>query len=74
MQIISVQEQDDKTLKFEGTISDQEAAIVIAVGLNSMLHMGMMHMVPDIEVDEDSGEEQEETQLDLFDVNGVEPN
>jgi hypothetical protein len=73
MQILSVQEQDDKTLKFEGTISDQEAAIVLAVGLNAMLHLGMMHMVPDIEYSEDDDEE-DTTQLDLFSVDGVDPN
>lgn len=72
MQILSVQEQDDKTIKFEGTISDQEAAIVIAVGLNAMLHMGMMHMIPGIDFDDEADEE--ETQLDLFNVDGVEPN
>ena len=74
MQILSVQEQDDKTIKFEGTISDQEAAIVLAIGLNAMLHMGMLHMIPGIEVDEDAEEAEEETQLDLFNVDGVEPN
>jgi hypothetical protein len=72
MQILSVQEQDDKTLKFEGTISDQEAAIVLAVGLNAMMHMGMMHMIPDVEYSEDDAEDT--TQLDLFSVDGVDPN
>jgi hypothetical protein len=73
MHILSVQEQDDKTIKFEGTISEQEASIVLAVGLNAMLHMGMMHMIPDVEYDEDA-EIEEDGQLDLFDVSGVDPN
>jgi hypothetical protein len=74
MHILSVQEQDDKTIKFEGTISEQEASIVLAVGLNAMLHMGMMHMIPDVEYDEDADEVEEDGQLDLFDVSGVDPN
>jgi hypothetical protein len=74
MHILSVQEQDDKTIKFEGTISEQEASIVLAVGLNAMLHMGMMHMIPDVEYDEDAEVNEEDGQLDLFDVSGVDPN
>jgi hypothetical protein len=74
MHILSVQEQDDKTIKFEGSISEQEASIVLAVGLNAMLHMGMMHMIPDVEYEEgEPNEEDGDEQLDLFDVSDMKP-
>ena len=37
-----------------------------------MMHMGMMHMIPDVEYSEDDAEDT--TQLDLFSVDGVDPN
>lgn len=48
MKIKSVQELEDNTVVFEGEMNNQELAIALAFGLNTMLSMGVMEMIPNI--------------------------
>lgn len=52
MQINSVQELEDRTLKFEGHMTEKEAAIVIALGLNTLWANGLMSMIDGVEATE----------------------
>ena len=52
MQVNSVQELDDKTVKFEGHMTEKEAGIVIALGLNTLYASGLMAMLETVEVTE----------------------
>lgn len=49
MNIKSVQELEDRTLVFEGEMNPSEVAIVISMGLNTLMGMGMMEMIPGIQ-------------------------
>jgi hypothetical protein len=52
MQVNSVQELEDRTLKFEGHLSAKEAGIVVALGLNTLWANGLLSMVNDVDVTE----------------------
>lgn len=52
MEIKNLQELDDKTLLFEGSLSPHEAAIVVSFGLNAMMSLGLMHLLPTVKVEE----------------------
>lgn len=52
MKINSIQEQDDKTIHFTGELSPTEGALVVAMGLNTMVSLGLMHLLPGLDVDE----------------------
>ncbi len=62
MQVDSVQELEDRTLRFSGTMSEKEATIVVALGLNTLWANGLMHIVGDVDVGEDEdGPSEDET-------------
>jgi len=50
MQVNSVQELEDRTVKFEGMMTPKEAGIVIAIGLNTLWASGLMNMISDVAV------------------------
>ena len=52
MKINSIQEMEDKTIHFTGELSPTEGAIVVAMGLNTMVSLGLMHLLPGPDVDE----------------------
>lgn len=52
MKINSMQEMEDKTITFTGELSPVEGALVVAMGLNTLAAMGLMTMLPGIEVNE----------------------
>ena len=50
MQVKAVIEQDDKSIVFEGTLSPDEAALVVTMGLNMLYSQGLLaHLVPSLE-------------------------
>jgi hypothetical protein len=49
VKIKSVQELEDNTVVFEGELNNQELAIALAFGLNTMLSMGVMEMIPNVQ-------------------------
>lgn len=62
MQVNSVQELEDRTVKFEGHMTEKEASIVIALGLNTLWANGLMNMIDNIDVTEiPSGPDDDET-------------
>ena len=52
MKINSIQEQENKTIHFTGELSPTEGALVVAMGLNTMVSLGLMHLLPGLDVDE----------------------
>jgi len=52
VKVNSVQEHDNKTITFNGELSPEESSLVVAFGLNTMLAMGLMSMVPNVETNE----------------------
>lgn len=52
MEIKNVQEFDDKTLKFEGVLNPSETAIVVSFGLNALMSLGLIHLLPTLSVEE----------------------
>jgi len=49
MKVNSIQEMEDHTIVFNGELNPTEAALVLSMGLNGMLSLGMMHLIPDVE-------------------------
>lgn len=49
MKVNSIQEMEDHTIVFNGELNPTEAALVISMGLNGMLSLGMMHLIPDMD-------------------------
>ena len=49
MNVKNIQELEDRTLIFEGSLNPTEVAVVVSMGLNTMLAMGLMEMIPGIE-------------------------
>lgn len=52
MKINSVQELEDKSITFNGELSPTETALVVSMGLNTMISLGLMHLLPGLEVEE----------------------
>jgi len=52
MKINTVTELDDKTVQFSGELTASESALVVSFGLNGMLAMGLMALVPGIKYEE----------------------
>ena len=52
MKVNSVQEHEVKTVTFTGELSPEETNLVVAFGLNTMLAMGLMSMMPNVETNE----------------------
>jgi hypothetical protein len=54
MKIEQVYEQDDKSVKISGTLSEQEHALVLTCGLNLLYAQGLLsQLLPDIDVQEE---------------------
>lgn len=43
---------ENKTIHFTGELSPTEGALVVAMGLNTMVSLGLMHLLPGLDVDE----------------------
>lgn len=52
MKINSVQELEDKSISFDGELSPTETALVVSMGLNTMISLGLMHLLPGLTVEE----------------------
>jgi len=52
MKINTVTEMEDKTLSFTGELTASESALVVSFGLNGMLAMGLMALVPGVQFNE----------------------
>jgi len=55
MQVKEVQELEDKTITFGGTLGPTEAAVVLSFGLNALFSMGLMSLIPGVSVEEVPG-------------------
>lgn len=51
MKVKNVQEHEDKTLVFEGTLTPTEAELVVSFGLNALMSLGLMSMIPSVKVE-----------------------
>ena len=49
MKVNSIQEMEDHTIIFNGELNPTEAALVLSMGLNGMLSLGLMHLIPDVD-------------------------
>ena len=52
MKVSSVQEHENKTVTFQGELTPEETGLVVSFGLNTMLAMGIMSLIPNIEANE----------------------
>ncbi len=52
MIITNVQELEDRTLKFDGTLTETEAAMVVSIGLNTLWSSGLMKLLGEMTVTE----------------------
>lgn len=52
MLVHNVQERDDKTLVFTGTLTAPEVEVVVSFGINTLMSLGLAHLLPSIETNE----------------------
>jgi hypothetical protein len=51
MKVNSVQEHEDKTVSFTGTLTQAEADTLLGFGLNAMVSLGIISMLPSVKVE-----------------------
>lgn len=51
MQVKNVQEVEGKAIVFEGTLTPTESELVVSFGLNALMSMGLMSMLPSVKVE-----------------------
>jgi hypothetical protein len=49
MLVNNVQQHEDKSLVFTGTLTPPEVEIVVSFGINALMHLGLMHLLPSLE-------------------------
>ena len=52
MHIKNVQELEDKTVVFEGEMSQHEHSVVVSFGLNALMSLGLLQLIPSVKVEE----------------------
>lgn len=52
MHVNNVQQKDDKSLVFTGTLTPPEVEIVVSFGINALMSMGLLHMLPNLHKEE----------------------
>lgn len=51
MLVKNVQEIDGKSLVFEGTLTQPEVEIITSFGINALMSLGLMAMLPNMKVE-----------------------
>lgn len=48
MLVNNVQQAEDKSIVFTGTLTAPEVEIVVSFGINALMSMGLLHMLPNL--------------------------